>query len=316
MALKDMIMGSVKQENIPTVKLAVLGTSTAGKTYLLNAIHRLINGKLLLRDGLRIGALNAQDAAVKIKDIKDNILWMQRAPLPSSETKYNFSFNLFKNMDPAIHVVYHDNVGQILTEVNQKMNSLRPDFLKSISEATIVWFLLPMQTDKEGRYTGVSDEDVLIVESYLQEALQNRKSPLAFAILLTKADVLEDLEQEQSKQELYRLHTELKSRFQWFLEGDFISAAALFPISTLGFGNAQLVTDVNNTEKAEYILRSNDLKPYNVDKLLLWSLSCACYQAPTVAANSTPQIDEAVKRGIKNTLSQTDGLIFTLKDGI
>jgi len=302
------------EENIPSVKLAVIGTSAAGKTYLLNAIHRLIFGGITLKNGLRIGVLNAQDTTVKFNEIETNVLLMQQTPLPSTAMKYDFDFRLFRQVKPVIHIVYHDNVGQILTDDDTKRNVSRNEFLKTLSQATVLWLLLPMQVDKDGKYLGISNKDILLAEGYLQDALQDRTSPLSFAILLTKADILEDLEQEKVKQELHTLHATLKARFEWLIGCDFISTAALFPISTFGFGNAQLIanSDSTNTTVA-YTLRGNDLKPYNVDKLLLWSLSCACYQTPPTP--STPQIDDVVKREILTNLQQLEGLIFSLKGG-
>lgn len=298
------------QENIPVVKLTVIGTSAAGKTYLLNAIHRLIFGGITLKNGLRIGVLDAQDTTMRFNEIETNVRVMQKALLPSTDMKYDFGFRLFRQVKPVIHIVYHDDVGQILTDDDEKRKSSRGEFLKTLSQATVLWLLLPIQVDKDGKYLGISNKDILLAEGYLQDALQNRTSPLAFAILLTKADILEDLEQEKAKQELRELHTKLKNRFEWLIGCDFISTSALFPVSTFGFDNAQLITDPNGTnEKGSYTLRGTDLKPYNVDKLLLWSLSCACYQTPT------PQIDDVVKREILTNLQQLDGLVFPLKGG-
>jgi len=261
-----------------------------------------------------MGALDAQDTTVKFNEIETNVKLMQKMPLPSTAMKYDFDFRLWYRIKPAIHIVYHDSVGQILTDIDPKRNPSRSEFLKVISQATVVWLLLPMQVDKNGKYLGISHKDILLAEGYLQDALQNRtdRSPLAFAILLTKADVLNNLEQEITKQELHTLHSKLKDRFEWLTSNDFISTAALFPVSTLGFDNAQLVTN-DNDETVAYTLRGNDLKPYNVDKLLLWSLSSACYQS--VTASSALQVDDVVKRELLNNLQQLEGLIFTLKGG-
>jgi hypothetical protein len=307
--------GTSPPKDMPVVKLAVIGTSSAGKTYLLNAILRLIFKGLPLKNGLRIGALNAGDTTVKFNEIEGNIRLMQKMPLPSTAIKYDFDFRLFHQIKPALHVVYHDNVGQILTDGDPKRNPSRNDFLKIISQANVVWLLLPMQVDKEGKYLGIAQKDILLAEGYLQDALQNRsnRSPLAFAILLTKADVLEDLEQESTKQELHSLHATLKARFEWLIGCDFISASALFPISTLGFGNAQLLANSDTSDEVgAYTLLGNDLKPYNVDKLLLWSLSCACYQN---ISSSMTKVDDIVSREILNNLQQLDGLIYFLKGG-
>ncbi len=307
--------GTSPPKDMPVVKLAVIGTSSAGKTYLLNAIHRLIFGGITLKNGLRIGALNAEDTTVKFNEIEGNVRLMQKMPLPSTAIKYDFDFRLWHQVKPVLHIVYHDNVGQILTDGDPKRNPSRNDFLKIISQANVVWLLLPMQVDREGKYLGIAQKDILLAEGYLQDALQNRtnRSPLAFAILLTKADVLVDLEQESTKQELHSLHATLKARFEWLIGCDFISASALFPISTLGFGNAQLFANSDTSDEVgAYTLLGNDLKPYNVDKLLLWSLSCACYQN---ISSSTTKVDDIVTREILNNLQQLDGLVYVLKGG-
>jgi len=302
-------------KDLPVVKLAVIGTSSAGKTYLLNAIHRLIFGGIPLKNGLRIGALSAEDTTVKFNEIEGNIRLMQKMPLPSTAVKYDFDFMLWHQVKPALHVVYHDNVGQILTDDDPKRNPSRNDFLKIISHANVVWLLLPMQVDKGGKYLGINHKDILLASGYLTDALQNRtsRSPLAFAIVLTKADVLEDLEREETKQELQSLHATLKASFDWLIGCDFISAAALFPISTLGFGNTQLFSNSDSSDEVgTYTLLSNDLKPYNVGKLLLWSLSCACFQN---VSSSTTKVDDILTREILNNLQQLEGLVYVLKGG-
>lgn len=318
MAILENIFGSkdkIAQGDLPIVRLAVIGTGSAGKTYLLNAIHRLIFGGITLKSGLRIGALTAEDTTVKFNEIEANIKLMQKMPLPATAIKYDFDFRLWRQVKPVLHIVYHDNVGQILTDSDPKRNPSRKDFLKIIAQANVIWLLLPMQVDKEGNYLGIAQKDILLAEGYLQDALQkrNNQSPLAFAILLTKADVLEDLEQDSSKQELHSLHETLKARFEWLIGCDFISAAALFPISTLGFGNAQLVANSDSSDEAStYTLRGNDLKPYNVSKLLLWSLSCVCYQNVT---ESISKVDDIVTREILNNFQQLEGLVYTFKGG-
>jgi len=304
--------GKSSQESIPIVKLAVIGTGNSGKTYLLNAIHRLIFGGITLKNGLSIGAQSAQDTTVKFREIETNIKLMQKDSLPRTTMKYDFDFCLWHRVKQVVHIVYHDSVGQILTDPDPKRNASRGEFLKVISQATVVWLLLPMQVDKNGEYIGINHKDVELAKGYLRDALQNRASPLAFAILLTKADVLNNLEQEPSKQELHKLHVWLKNEFGFLTSNDFISVAALFPISTLGFDNAQLVTN-DKDETVDYILRGNDLKPYNVDKLLLWSLTSACYQSSP--ADSATQVDDVVKRELLNNLHQLEGLNLALKEG-
>jgi hypothetical protein len=189
--------------------------------------------------------------------------------------------------------------------------------LKTLSRANVIWLLLPLQVDKDGKYLGVSKKDKVLADGYLQDAFERRSSssPVAFGILLTKADVLDDLESEKAKQELRKLHGELKSHFDWLISCDFISAAALFPVSTLGFGNANIFEDKNSTtpdsndQLASYVLRGNDLKPYNVDKLLMWSLACATQQPPI-----QDSIDATTEQNILNNYLRLDGLVYSLKD--
>lgn len=305
---------SPQQGNLPVAKLAVIGTSTAGKTYLLNAIHRLVFGGITLGK-VRLGALSAEDTTIKFNQIEENIKLMQKSLLLGTAMKYDFDFRLLHQVTPVLHIVYHDSVGQILTDPDPKKNSSRNEFLKTLSQANVVWLLLPMQVDKQGNYLGISQKDILLAEGYLQDALQNRtsRSPLAFAILLTKVDVLEDLEQEKNKQELHKLYTDLKTRFEWLIGCNFISASALFPISALGFGNTQLlVSSENDRETANYTLLGNDLKPYNVSKLLLWSLSCVCYQN---SSSPESKVDSVITKEILTHLQQLDGLVYALKGG-
>ena len=312
MALLNMFGSKPPQQgDTPVVKVAVIGISTAGKTYLLNAIHRLIFGGITFGK-IRLGALSAEDTTVKFNQIQENINLMQKVPLPGTAIKYDFDFRMLYQVTPVLRIVYHDSVGQILTDSDPKRNPSRNEFLKTLSQANIVWLLLPMQVDKEGRYLGISQKDIWLATGYLQDALQNRTNPLAFAILLTKADVLEDPEQEKSRKALHSLHTELKEAFEWLIGCDFVSDSVLFPISALGFGNTKFVaSEENDHETGTYLLSGTDLKPYNVKKLLLWSLYCGVHYQNL--SSSGPKVDDVVRREISSHLQQLDGLFYPLK---
>lgn len=300
-----------KKEDINTseVKLSVIGTGAAGKTYLLNAIHNLImKGMGGLKNGLRIGSLGAYETTLGSIKIEDNIEAMKSSALISTDEKYDFEFQLFHKVKPIVKITYHDNVGQILTHNTESINSMRSKFIDDIKKSEIVWILLPAQVDQNGQYLGsISGKDIALAEGYLQEALQDRPSnfPLVLAILLTKADVL-GLD-GNGQNEFVKIKDGLADRFDWLISCDFLSSAAFFPISAMGFDNTRLA-GMEERGCPIYLLSGDDLKPYNINKLLLWSLASVAYQ------NKLLKLDETVKKNLASSLQNMEGLVYPLKE--
>ena len=294
----------------PEVKLTVIGTGASGKTYLLNAIHNLIMKDMGIRHGLKISALNAEEMTKLSIDIENNIESMKTSPLLSTFIRYDFTFQLYHQTKPIIKIIYRDDVGQILTNNSDDVNKMRSNFINDIKKAEVVWVLLPAQADKDGQYLGcVSDKDIALAEAYLQDALQNRPTnhPLVLAILLTKADILKsDLDDDNSKNEFEKISTILSDRFDWLVSCDFISSAAFFPVSAMGLNNTRLSGEMDRGAPT-YFLNGNDLEPYNITKLLLWSLAAAGYH------NKNLKIDESLKRSLTNSLNDIEGIIYPIK---
>lgn len=297
------------ETTIAEVKLSVIGTGAAGKTYLLNAIHSLImKGMGGLKNGLRIGSLGAYETTKGSIKIEENIEAMKSSCLISTDEKYDFEFQLFYQVKPIVKITYHDNVGQILTHNNESINNMRETFIEDIKRSEIVWILLPAQVDQNGQYLGsISGKDIALAEGYLQEALQDRPAnfPLVLAILLTKADVL-GLD-DNGQKEFDKIKDVLSDRFDWLISCNFLSSAAFFPISAMGFDNTRLA-GLEERGSPVYLLSGNDLKPYNINKLLLWSLASAAYQ------NKSLKLDDNIKKNLANSLQNMDGLIYSLKE--
>lgn len=293
------------------MKLGIIGTSTAGKTYLVTAINRLVlGGKLRLTDSLEITVVDGIDTTKRLQETKDVIDIMQQQALGSSVVGKDFDFRLVHGgIDDVVAITYHDHVGQALTDADSSKDQSRSELISNVSKSDVIWFLLPLQVDNVGKYAGVKMDDLVLAQAYLRDCLRERvnsgiASPLAFAIVVTKADILGTAEFFKEKQEIIDLCDDLKSRFEGLIGSQHISVAAFFPVSVLGFDNAEFVSENNETT---FLLASNDLQPYNVDRLLLWSLLAAAYQ-------KEGQVDDKVRRSILKNLTGLSGFMYSFKD--
>lgn len=309
-SIGGMLQPKSKPKKLPEVKLGIIGTSTAGKTYLVTAINSLVlGGKLVLTDGLEIAVINGIDTTTRLEDVKDTVNLMKQQALSSTVANKEFHFRLIYGIDDVVAITYHDHVGQVLEESDSDKDQLRANFVRNIAESNVVWFLLPLQVDSTGRYIGVLMDDIVLAKAYFRDGLRQRvnsgiTSPLVFAIALTKVDVLGTTGLLQEKQELVDIYRDLKAHFQGIVGSEHISVAAIFPISVLGFENTEFV---NEHDKSEFLLAGKDLQPYNVDRLLLWSLLSVTYQ-------ENSQVDEKVRRSILKNLSGLSGFMYSFKD--
>jgi len=304
-------------DNTSAINLGIIGTSTAGKTYLVNAINYLtLNGKLNLKNNLWISVESGFDVARRTDDLDKFIEYIKRRAFPFTVEPEDFTFSLLDTDNSVCDIVYHDSVGQILTDADPKKNPSRKEFIKTISQGAIVWLLIPMQVDKDGEYCGIKMKDAMLAKAYLLDVLRDRPKnlpPIAVAIVLTKADVLNDLESDKnSKNKLNETIKDIKEQFNPLINSNNISVVALFPISAIGFDNAKF-TPSNEAEHlpSTFTLAGHTIKPYNVDKLLLWSLAYFMYQS---THNDTP-IDGNIKQGILQSLQELNGLMYPLKGG-
>lgn len=150
----------------------------------------------------------------------------------------------------------------------------RERFVSTIANAHVVWVLIPVQASETGEPRGIHLKDLTLTKGYLREAIRKRKPgvPVSIAFLITKADILG--ETSQSALESMQSASECVAQsFGPLLDhSKEVLLSAIFPVSSLGFGNAYLRAD---TSEPQWSLQSGmDFKPWNVDKLLLWSLTC------------------------------------------
>jgi hypothetical protein len=305
---------ATSSDDIPTVKLGIIGTSTAGKSYLVTAINYLVlNSDIKLNNNLSLDVADGVSTARRLDELRASIEIMRTQALPGNDARKNFTFRLVHGIKPICTIAYDDNVGQVLTNVTDPRNNpLRNEFIKAIKTSDVIWLFVPMQVDQSGECSGIKRDDLILTKAYLVDALQSRSdnSPLALAIVLTKIDVLGDIESDSSKKKLTSIAQSIKEFFTATISSPMISVAALFPISALGFDNTKFIyseTDLRNP--TTFTLSGNTIRPYNVDKLLVWSLSCFMYQ------NTNVQIDGSIKQAILQNIQEKDGLIYVLKAG-
>jgi hypothetical protein len=171
-----------------------------------------------------------------------------------------------------LRFIYHDHIGQMLKMTRAELGdreSERKAFFNDVKDAHVLWAVVSLHRSPD-RKIWLDRDEVDIVKSYLNEALERRSDaePLTLAVVMTKADLVSGADGDERKTKLELMRT-VADQFRNMAEySRRVNAAAVFPTSAFGWDNSEDITDKPGFSRTT----KGRMEPYNLDKLLLWSL--------------------------------------------
>jgi hypothetical protein len=187
----------------------------------------------------------------------------------------SFSYCIRQGHTPLMRFFYHDAIGQLLetsrAELGKEREADHRTFITNIKDADVLWAVVSVNQHLDGT-VWLDQDEAEIVKSYVVEVLEKRSdsSPLSLAIVLSKSDLAGPENDDETKAKKVELMETVADEFRDLAEHSRrIHAAAVFPTSAFGWDNAEAIEGhlgYSRTTKGR-------MEPYNVDKLLLWSLS-------------------------------------------
>src|SRR4051812_5626054 len=301
------------------VRLGLVGQGESGKTCMLNGIRRILFD-IDLGPELEFGkSAEGIKKLIYERNQAEQILTKNNALARTTEAG-DFDFDVFDGSSKIMTFIYHDAIGQLFQDVELgKEDRQRHTFLmKTLTQADVLWAIIGVRKGLKG--PDFDTDEVEIVKGYVREAIKNRSGvhKISVGIVLTKADAAgDDEESEATRKNLNKLMDKAASRFSTLLERESkVWSACVFPVSSFGFGTSEDRDNVStfsrdNARKA--VLTNGRLQPWNIEKLLLWSLICGLEQPRPRRSEELDGLDLAVSRRLSPALNRMTGPIKIIK---
>lgn len=300
------------------LRLGIIGCGDSGKTCLLNAIRRTVMdvhpGKQL-HMGMARAASARMDLLSAVKGrYAEEALWRQGG-LGITPTPNDLEYAIFEGAKPVVTFVHHDAVGQLLNFWrlgDEDLNS-HVEFISRTSTADILWAVIAVQKEYEQKECYIDRDELHLVMGYTKEAIHHMSESrkVSVGIILTMADRAGTLGPAHMRATLDGLAAEVARRFTPFFENESkVWSSCVLPVSAFGLDKAEELETSSKEAARETILNSQTLEPWNVDKLLLWSLVSGLSQP-----RSRAEHDEAMRIWslLKPSLDRTSGPAINIK---
>jgi|ERR1700733_11311774 len=278
--------GTNQQNSSPEIRLGIAGQGDAGKTVLLRAIETILCD-INPGPGLELADLNAELAKKRYSELHEATEAFRTQGSVRTTTARDFRYAVVDGTKQVMTFVYHDAIGQLLqqTELDDPDKKKHAEFVNKLSHADILWAVIPVRD--VGGDIGIQMQEISIVKQYIADAIRLREarsdaSKVSVAVVLTKADVLGQGGFDEAKPTLAKLVNQIGDRFFNLIErSPSIWSGVVFPVSAFGFENSTLQetsTDSQHHDEKRYLVDGDSLNPWNIDKLLLWSLASGLEQ--------------------------------------
>jgi GTPase SAR1 family protein len=255
----------------PVVRLGVVGQEAAGKTCMLNGLRHVMRDTKLV-SGLEFSRGSPEEVLedLRIRNLIDTTTG--KNALASTRATESFIYYIRQGYTRVLKLIYHDHIGQMIMMTKAELGDRegeRKTFLNNVKDAHVLWAVVSLHRSPDGKIWLDRDE-ADVVKSYVTEALERRSDaePLTLAVVVTKADLIlgADGDEKKIKQELMRTVDEQFRNLAEYSRR--VNAAAVFPTSAFGWDNSEEIADKPGFSRTT----KGRMEPYNLDKLLLWSL--------------------------------------------
>lgn len=306
------------------IRLGVIGQGGTGKTELIRALQMMLMQNMIdPGPDLEFGPVNHQSAKEERANFEQHEAEVAKASPSRTVEARDFEYALKQGGNIVCKFVYHDAIGQLLDTPDLDQTGLNQEtaFIEKIALSNVLWVVIPIRI-RFGEIM-VDDSKVDLVKNYISEAIKfrNKKrisSKISLAIVMTRSDLIGSELSKETLDAIGEASEKIIKKFKNFVEkNDIIWSSVLYPVSAFGFGNSieEKISTAQNNGSQGYYLAGPTYEPWNLSKLLLWSL-CAAVHQPTgglLRRHSGPNSDLA--SNLSEALGGTAGPALPLKLG-
>jgi hypothetical protein len=326
--LRTLLGGSNRSPTLPfSIAFEKIARGFAGKTMLDLAINETVTN-LALPSGLQFDVGTPLDVASLIKKDRAEMRQITTDAAPPTMNNDMREYALTRGGQKLLQVTTREVIGQILEHTTNQSPpeqiTKQKEYVSRLAKASCLWAMVPcVPAEDAGRHRSRFRNDLRIVRSYLTTALAARPTgqKIAVALIVPKLDI-RFATATQAREQLPDdvLRRDLATLVNTVRHSEVISSAAIFPLSSFGFGVAQIkpgsVTPERHAaaEDAEdiWILREEcDIDPFNVAPLVVWSMLHALISNDVIEGQEGG-FDELVRQ-LEADLKSLDGWIVPIK---
>lgn len=306
------------------IKLGIIGQGGTGKTELIRALQMMLIRNLINPGpSLEFAPVDHQSAKAMAANFEKHEAEVGIKSPPRTADAMDFEYALKQGGKTVGTFVYHDAIGQLLDipELDEIRQNQENAFIEKLALSNVLWALIPIRV-RHG-VVDVDDSKIHIIKNYILEAIRVRQrkripSKISLAVVITRSELIGSDTKSETIEVIKDACTRISKHFTAFV-GDnvVIWSSVLFPVSAFGFDNfiEEKLNGVQGDGNQGYYLACGTYRPWNLSKLLLWSL-CASVEQPAgglFAHHSGANSDLASR--LAEALSQTEGPALPLKKG-
>lgn len=286
---------------------------------MLNAVRRTILTQSL-GERLYYGALSATDMKVIIDELKkaETILTAGSMPMTMAASEHSHAIN--EGAKTVLSFTYYDAIGQLLklVELSKDEQRRHTEFQKRMSIADVLWAVIPLKKGPKGCY--IDRDELQVILAYIKDAIDARPDncKVSVGILLSKSDLVGTNESSGARTALDTLAHEAVRKFKPLINNEpRVWASCVFPVSSFGFNNA-VDREIQSTTTKEAIQQlvldeNSGMEPWNINKLLLWSLVCGLSQ-PRPRKEDEENEAKRLASILSSIANQTIGPVLVVKE--
>lgn len=283
-------------DEIPQIKVVPIARGHGGKTAAMMSVPCMLGEQL--PSGLSLGAKNPLAMAKAVQEHKQANARLQHEGYRQTLESRTVEFPLKSSGEIQCELQLRDIVGQILSHTTE--DSAEPqlhryhEYVRQAALSDVLWVIQsPPHVDTRENLARFRD-DLLITQSYLEEALRQRENPQQCTVVFVigKVDSLFETPQQAIQQlDPERMLLMFEPLTAVVQASRVVASSAIFPLSSFGFGNAMLdprseqdskeradraeknTARSREEEEAEWILKPGRVfEPFNLIPLLVYTI--------------------------------------------
>lgn len=266
----------------PFVQIGVLGQPNIGKTMLSFSLHSELRA-FVTPSNLMFGFDDPIKHLEFDKELQINIDRLRREDISANWAVKNLDYYAWKGHEKLAGFRLPDVIGHTYCTIPEDRDKIKNfDWhLDHLAKANVLWTVLAIPSSKD---SGLLEQELARALAFHRYALsESNGEPCVQAIVLSRIDTFYASEQEaRSNLSAKSLRQALFPLVSYIETSSQIQEAAIFPISSFGFGKAiRRQTQESSGDSSSNSGSANErwllkpganIEPFNVRALILWSL--------------------------------------------
>jgi len=314
---------------MPVVRMELVGREHAGKSILLDEMSRVCQDHGF-RSGLQLRITDPRNLAVILRQRRGSEAALRQKGRETTIHPETWACSLCEQDVEHAAVRIRDAIGQILSHTTPhspaEQQSRYEQYLNHLAGADVLWMVVPcIPASATAADISRFKDDLHLHSGYVQAALARRENgrPCVLAVVLNRLDTryarIEDAQNRLSREILPWLRRQVEP----LAASRKVGAAAIFPVTALGFGTTVLRTGSPHHPRSslwlsagenEWLLKPGHApSPYNLRPLLAWSVLAGLVHQEAAGVPNLSSLTQ-VCRQFREDLRSLRGWQVSLKD--